>query len=79
MIDYILSADWFNALSKANILPKAVYYVMLSNQKKIRLNMDNEDELIFIAEELKSYGRWLSDYDNAIEALRNDGRTYYFG
>lgn len=32
--------------------------------------MDNEDELIFIAEELKSYGRWLSDYDNAIEALR---------
>lgn len=77
VIDYILSADWFNALSKANILPKAVYYVMLSNQKKIRLNMDNEDELIFIAEELKSYGRWLSDYDNAIEALRNDGRTYY--
>ena len=77
VIDYILSADWFNALSKANILPKAVYYVMRSNQKKIRLNMDNEDELIFIAEELKSYGRWLSDYDNAIEALRNDGRTYY--
>ena len=77
VIDYILSADWFNALSKANILPKAVYYVMLSNQKKIRLNVDNEDELIFIAEELKSYGRWLSDYDNAIEALRNDGRTYY--
>ena len=77
VIDYILSADWFNALSKAGILPKAVYYVMLSNQKKIRLNMDNEDELIFIAEELKSYGRWLSDYDNAIEALRNDGRTYY--
>lgn len=77
VIDYILSADWFNALSKANILPKAVYYVMLSKQKKIRLNMDNEDELIFIAEELKSYGRWLSDYDNAIEALRNDGRTYY--
>lgn len=77
VIDYILSADWFNALSKANILPKAVYYVMLSNQKKIRLNMDNEDELIFIAEELKSYGRWLPDYDNAIEALRNDGRTYY--
>ena len=77
VIDYILSADWFNALSKANILPKAVYYVMLSNQKKIRLNMDDEDELIFIAEELKSYGRWLSDYDNAIEALRNDGRTYY--
>ena len=77
VIDYILSADWFNALSKENILPKAVYYVMLSNQKKIRLNVDNEDELIFIAEELKSYGRWLSDYDNAIEALRNDGRTYY--
>ena len=77
VIDYILSADWFNALSKANILPKAVYYVMLSNQKKIRLNVDNEDELIFIAEELKSYGRWLSDYDNAIDALRNDGRTYY--
>ena len=77
VIDYILSADWFNALSKANILPKAVYYVMLSNQKKIRLNMDNEDELIFIAEELKNYGRWLSDYDNAIEVLRNDGRTYY--
>lgn len=34
VIDYILSADRFNALSKANILPKAVYYVMLSNQKK---------------------------------------------
>lgn len=77
VIDYILSADWFNALSKANILPKAVYYVMLSNQKKIRLNMDNEDELIFIAEELKSYGRWLSDYDNAIEVLRDCGRIYY--
>lgn len=77
VIDYILSADWFNALSKANILPKAVYYVMLSNQKKIRLNVDNEDELIFIAEELKSYGRWLSDYDNAIEVLRDCGRIYY--
>ena len=77
VIDYILSADWFNALSKANILPKAVYYVMLSNQKKIRLNMDNEDEFIFIAEELKSYGRWLSDYDNAIEVLRDCGRIYY--
>ena len=77
VIDYILSADRFNALSKANILPKAVYYVMLSNQKKIRLNMDNEDELIFIAEELKSYGRWLSDYDNAIEVLRDCGRIYY--
>lgn len=77
VIDYILSADWFNALSKANILPKAVYYVMLSKQKKIRLNMDNEDELIFIAEELKSYGRWLSDYDNAIEVLRDCGRIYY--
>lgn len=77
VIDYILSADRFNALSKANILPKAVYYVMLSNQKKIRLNVDNEDELIFIAEELKSYGRWLSDYDNAIEVLRDCGRIYY--
>lgn len=77
VIDYILSADWFNALSKAGILPKAVYYVMLSNQKKIRLNMDNEDEFIFIAEELKSYGRWLSDYDNAIEVLRDCGRIYY--
>lgn len=77
VIDYILSADWFNALSKANILTKAVYYVMLSNQKKIRLNVDNEDELIFIAEELKSYGRWLSDYDNAIEVLRDCGRIYY--
>lgn len=50
---------------------------MLSNQKKIRLNVDNEDELIFIAEELKSYGRWLSDYDNAIEVLRDCGRIYY--
>lgn len=39
--------------------------------------MDNEDELIFIAEELKSYGRWLSDYDNAIEVLRDCGRIYY--
>lgn len=77
VIDYILSADWFNALSKAGILPKAVYYVMLSNQKKIRLNMDNEDEFIFIAEELKNYGRWLSDYDNAIEVLRDCGRIYY--
>lgn len=77
VIDYILSADWFNALSKAGILPKAVYYVMLSNQKKIRLNMDNEDEFIFIAEELKSYGRCLSDYDNAIEVLRDCGRIYY--
>lgn len=33
-IDYILSADWFNTLSKASILPKAVYYGMLSIQKK---------------------------------------------
>lgn len=77
VIDYILSADWFNALSKASILPKAVYYGMLSIQKKMQLNADDHEELIYIADELNSYAGWLSDYDNAIEVLRNVGRTYY--
>ena len=76
-IDYILSADWFNTLSKASILPKAVYYGMLSIQKKMQLNADDHDGLIYIVDELNSYGRCLSDYDNAIEVLRNVGRTYY--
>ena len=76
-IDYILSADWFNTLSKASILPKAVYYGMLSIQKKMQLNADDHEELIYIADELNSYAGWLSDYDNAIEVLRNVGRTYY--
>lgn len=77
VIDYILSADWFNTLSKASILPKAVYYGMLSIQKKMQLNADGHEELIYIADELNSYAGWLSDYDNAIEVLRNVGRTYY--
>lgn len=76
-IDYILSADWFNTLSKASILPKAVYYGMLSIQKKMQLNADDHDGLIYIVDELNSYGRWLSDYDNAIEVLRDCGRIYY--
>lgn len=76
-IDYILSADWFNTLSKASILPKAVYYGMLSIQKKMQLNAADHDGLIYIVDELNSYGRCLSDYDNAIEVLRNVGRTYY--
>lgn len=77
VIDYILSADWFNALSKASILPKAVYYGMLSIQKKMQLNADDHDGLIYIADELNSYGRCLSDYDNSIEVLRDGGRIYY--
>lgn len=77
VIDYILSADWFNTLSKASILPKAVYYGMLSIQKKMQLNADDHDGLIYIVDELNSYGRCLSDYDNAIEVLRDGGRIYY--
>ncbi len=75
--DYIKSANWFNMLSKASILPKAVYYGILSSQERIQFNVNNCDELIYIADELDTYGRWLSDCDNAIEALRNGGRTYY--
>ena len=77
VIDYILSADWFNTLSKASILPKAVYYCMLSIQEKMQLNADDHDGLIYIVDELNSYGRCLSDYDNAIEVLRDGGRIYY--
>ncbi len=77
VIDYILSADWFNTLSKASVLPKAVYYGMLSIQKKMQLNADDHDGLIYIVDELNSYGRCLSDYDNAIEVLRDGGRIYY--
>ena len=77
VIDYILSADWFNTLSKASILPKAVYYGMLSIRKKMQLNADDHDGLIYIVDELNSYGRCLSDYDNAIEVLRDGGRIYY--
>ena len=77
VIDYILSADWFNTLSKASILPKAVYYGMLSIRKKMQLNADDHDGLIYIVDELNSYGRCLFDYDNAIEVLRDGGRIYY--
>ena len=77
VIDYILSADWFNALSKAGILPKAVYYDMLSIQEKMQFNAADHDGLIYIVDELNSYGRCLSDYDNSIEVLRDGGRIYY--
>lgn len=77
VIDYILSVDWFNTLSKASILPKAVYYDMLSIQEKMQFNAADHDGLIYIVDELNSYAGWLSDYDNAIEVLRNVGRTYY--
>lgn len=77
VIDYILSVDCFNTLSKASILPKAVYYGMLSIQKKMQLNADDHDGLTYITDELNSYGRCLSDYDNSIEVLRDGGRIYY--
>lgn len=41
------------------------------------MNADDHDGLIYIADELNSYGRCLSDYDNSIEVLRDGGRIYY--
>ncbi len=77
IIDYIQSAEWFNILSKASILPKAAYYGILANQEKLHLKRENVDGLVDIADELSIYGRWLSDCDKVIETLRASGRIFY--